>query len=132
MTVVVDTSVLIAALTDEPERQKLIQTTRGADLIAPPSVHWEVGNALAAMLKRNRINREQVRIVLNAYEEIPIRFVEIDLSAAMEVAADHNLHAYDAYILMCARENRCSLISLDKGLLRAARRAGLNIVEVSE
>ena len=132
MTVVVDTSVLIAVLTDEPERQKLIQTTRGADLIAPPSVHWEVGNALAAMLKRNRINREQVRIVLNAYEEIPIRFVEIDLSAAMEVAADHNLYAYDAYILTCARENRCSLISLDKGLLRAARRAGLNIVEVPE
>lgn len=130
MNVVIDTSVLIAVLTDEPERQKLIQTTRGVDLIAPPSVHWEVGNALAAMLKRNRINREQVRVVLNAYEEIPIRFVEIDLSAAMEVAVDHNLYAYDAYILTCARENRCSLISLDKGLLRAARRAGLSIVEV--
>jgi predicted nucleic acid-binding protein len=105
-------------------------SVRGVDLIAPPSVHWEVGNALAAMLKRNRINREQVRIVLNAYEEIPIRFVEIDLSTAMELAADHNLYAYDAYILTCARENRCSLISLDKGLLRAARRAGLSIVEV--
>jgi predicted nucleic acid-binding protein len=130
MTVVVDTSVLIAVLTDEPERQKLIQTTRGVDLIAPPSVHWEVGNALAAMLKRNRINREQVRIVLGAYEEIPIRFVEIDLSTAMELAADHDLYAYDAYILACARENRCGLISLDKGLLKAARRAGLSIVEV--
>jgi predicted nucleic acid-binding protein len=130
MNLVVDTSVLIAVLTDEPERQRLVQKTKGVDLIAPASVHWEIGNALAAMLKRSRITLEQVRVVLKAYEQIPIRFAEIDLSTAVELAAKHGLYAYDACILACARENRCSLISLDKGLLRAARAAGLSVVEV--
>jgi predicted nucleic acid-binding protein len=130
MKLVVDTSVLIAVLTDEPERVKIVGQTKGADLVAPSSVHWEVGNALAAMLKRKRIKREQVRAVLNAYDQIPIRFIDIDLPAALEVAADYDLSAYDAYIIACARENQCGLISLDKGLLHAAMNARVNVVEV--
>jgi predicted nucleic acid-binding protein len=84
------------------------------------------------MLKRNRITLDQTKVVIEVYDQIPIRFLEVDLLTAMEVAADHNLYAYDAYILSCAIENRCSLISLDKGLLRAARNAGLSIVEVPQ
>jgi predicted nucleic acid-binding protein len=128
---VVDTSVLIAVLTAEPDRDKIVRQTVGADLLAPHSVHWEVGNALAAMLKRNRINRDQVRAALKAYEQIPIRFVDVDLSAALEVAADYGLYAYDAYIIACASENQCALISLDRGLLHAAKTARVNVVEVA-
>ena len=130
MNLVIDTSVLIAVLTSEPEREKLVQQTQGVDLLAPASVHWEVGNALAAMLKRKRINPDQLHPVMRAYEQIPIRFVDINLEAALEIAAAHDLSAYDAYILACARENRCSLISLDKGLLHAARAAGVDFWEV--
>jgi predicted nucleic acid-binding protein len=130
MNLVVDTSVLIAVITSEPERVKLIQQTQGVDLLAPSSVHWEVGNALAAMLKRKRIASDQLRPIIRAYEQIPIRFVEVDLQRALEIAVDHDLYAYDAYIIACARENRCSLISLDKGLLQAARAAGVGFLEV--
>jgi predicted nucleic acid-binding protein len=130
MNLVIDTSVLIAVLTSEPEREKLIQQTQGVDLLAPPSVHWEIGNALSAMLKRKRISREQVNLVLNAYEQIPIRFVDIDMYRAMNITAEHDLYAYDAYIIACAQENRCSLISLDKGLLQSAQAAGVTIQEV--
>jgi predicted nucleic acid-binding protein len=42
----------------------------------------------------------------------------------------HDLYAYDAYIIACAQENQCSLISLDKGLLQAARVAGVSFLEV--
>lgn len=106
MNLVVDTSVLIAVLIDEPERQRLIVRTKGVDLIAPASVHWEIGNALAAMLKRNRITLEQVKIVLEAYHQIPIRFLEVDLATAMGLAAHHNLYSYDAYIFgVCAGES---------------------------
>ena len=130
MNLVIDTSVVIAVLASEPERKLLVRKTVGVDLIAPDSVHWEVGNALAAMLRRKRINLAQIRSLLKTYEEIPIRFVEVDLLDAMEIAAVHSLYAYDAYILSCARENRCKLISLDRGLLNAARNAGLSTIEV--
>jgi predicted nucleic acid-binding protein len=127
---VVDTSVLIAVLVSEPERAQLIRQTEGYDLIAPGSVHWEIGNALAAMLKRKRITPEQVRATLLAYKKIPIRFRDVDVQMAMDIAHEHDLYAYDAYIIVCACESRCPLISLDKNLMNAARKAHVSIVEV--
>jgi predicted nucleic acid-binding protein len=130
MNLVVDTSVLIAVLVSEPEREKLVRLTKNADLVAPGSVHWEIGNALAAMIKRKRIDRGQAQAVLKAYERIPIRFRDVDLDLAMQVASDHDLYAYDAYVLVCAREHRCPLITLDRNLAQAAKQARVSVVEV--
>jgi len=130
MNLVVDTSVLIAVLVSEPERERLIQRTKNAHLVAPGSVHWKVGNALAAMMKRNRIDLGQVQAVLKAYERIPIRYRDIDLDSAMQIASDHGLYAYDAYVVACAREQGCALITLDGSLARAAKQARVSVVEV--
>jgi predicted nucleic acid-binding protein len=131
MNLVVDTSVIMAVLTGEPTREKLIHRTRGVDLVAPASVHWEIGNALTAMLKRKRISLAQVGVVLTAYASIPIRFVDVDLEEAMEIAAAQSIYAYDAYVVACARQQRCRLVSLDRGLLNAATAAGIGVLEVS-
>lgn len=130
MNLVVDTSVLIAVLVSEPERAKILKNTENFDLIAPGSVHWEIGNALAAMLKRKRISIGQIKAVLLAYEKIPIRFRDVDMELAMDIASEHDLYAYDAYIIACAQEIRCGLISLDRNLLYAAKKARVSIVEV--
>jgi predicted nucleic acid-binding protein len=130
MNIVVDTSVLIAVLVSESERTKIIKKTESFDLIAPGSVHWEIGNALAVMLKRKRINLDQIKAVLLAYEKIPIRFRDVDMELAMDIASEHDLYAYDAYIIACAQESRCGLISLDRNLLYAAKKARISIVEV--
>lgn len=45
MDIVIDASAIIAVLAGEPERERLLSLTSGANLIAPPSVHWEIGNA---------------------------------------------------------------------------------------
>ena len=130
MNLVVDTSVLVAVLVSEPERITIIKQTESFDLIAPGSVHWEIGNALAAMLKRKRVTLDEVKAALLAYEKIPIRFRDIDMDLAMSIAYEHDLYAYDAYIIACAHETRCALISLDKNLLSVARKARIPIVEV--
>jgi predicted nucleic acid-binding protein len=130
MNLVVDTSVIVAVLVSEPEREKLIGLTKNADLIAPGSVHWEIGNALAAMTKRKRLELDQVTAVLKAYEQIPIRFRDVDLQSAMEIASDHNLYAYDAYVIACAHEHRCAMMTLDGKLAQAAKRAHVSVVEV--
>jgi predicted nucleic acid-binding protein len=130
MNLVVDTSVILSVLTSEPERARILQLTKDVDLLAPASVHWEIGNALSAMLKRGRLNAGQAKAVLKSYERIPIRFVEIGLAEAIEIAAQQNMYAYDAYLIVCARQQRCRLISLDKALLRAAEGAGVDVLEV--
>lgn len=130
MNVVVDTSALIAVVVGEPNRVALIDATAGAELVAPTSVHWEMGNALSALLKRNRVSLAQAQSALTAYGSIPIRFIDVDLSVSIELAATHTLYAYDAYLLACALTQRAPLLTLDIALQRAARDAGIELVEV--
>ena len=49
MLLVVDTSVLLAVVLNEPSKAELVRLTTGAGLIAPLSLHWEFGNALSSM-----------------------------------------------------------------------------------
>jgi predicted nucleic acid-binding protein len=129
---VVDTSVLIAVLTGEPARDQLIARTHGADLLAPGSVHWEIGNAFSALLKRRRLKLPDVQAALTAYGQIPIRFVDVDLASALELADRFGLYAYDAYLMACARRQRAPLLTLDARLGRAAQQAGVDLVEIPE
>jgi predicted nucleic acid-binding protein len=130
MKLIVDTSILIAVLVSEPERDRIVTMTQDTDLLAPQSVHWEIGNAFSSMIKRKRISLPQALKALDAYERIPIRFIETSLHEAMSIATKHDLYAYDAYLISCAKDQRCSIMSLDKALIQAARAAGISVVEV--
>jgi predicted nucleic acid-binding protein len=127
---VVDTSVLIAVLTGEPARDQLIARTQGAELLAPSSVHWEIGNAFSALLKRRRLKLPDVQAALTAYGQVPIRFVDVDLASALELGDRFGLYAYDAYLMACARRQRAPLLTLDARLGRAAQQAGVEVLEI--
>jgi len=130
MMLVVDTSVLVAALVGEPDRGRLIAGTEGRDLLAPESVHWEIGNALSSLLKRKRVTMRQVELALSAYAHIPVRFMDVELSLALDLAFKHGLYAYDAYVIACALTQKVPLLTLDKGLTRAAIAAGVQVQEL--
>lgn len=127
---VIGTSALSAVLASEPLRAVLVGLTTGAELVAPASVHWEVGNALSGLLKKRRATLADVQRCLDAYARIPLRLVDVDLALALEVAGEHNLYAYDAYLITCALSQRAPLLTLDQGLARAATTAGVHLVEV--
>jgi predicted nucleic acid-binding protein len=127
---VVDTSALIAVLTGDPARERLIARTQGGELLAPGSVHWETGNALSALLKRRRMKLAEVQAALAAYARIPIRLIEVELGDALELADRFGLYAYDAYLMACARQQGAPLLTLDPRLGRAAHEAGVRVVEV--
>jgi predicted nucleic acid-binding protein len=130
MQLVVDTSAVVAVLIREPQRAALMEVTKSAHLIAPPSVHWEIGNAFAAMFKRHRLSLGTARRALEAYRQIPIRFSEVELDRAMELAEQLNIYAYDAYVILCAMQHRCALVSIDHGLQLAAARVGVRAMEI--
>jgi predicted nucleic acid-binding protein len=130
MNIVIDTSILIAVIANEPQRDMIIEITRGADLLAPPSVHWEVGNAFSAMLRRNRITLAQTLRALEVYGQIPIRLANVELEDSLTIAAQLNIYAYDAYLIRCALKYNAPLISLDEGLVRAAQQMKVRIIEV--
>jgi predicted nucleic acid-binding protein len=127
---VIDTSALIAVLTAEPTRDRLIARTQGAELLAPGSVHWEIGNALSALLKRRRLKLAEVQAALAAYARIPIHFVDIELGVALELADRFGLYTYDAYLMACARRYGAPLLTLDPRLGRVAHESGVRVLEV--
>jgi len=130
MKIVVDTSVVIAVIADEPEKTALIELTKGAVIVAPPSIKWEIGNAFSAMLKRSRVNLEQVIEAIDIYQSISLEIVDIDLKDAVRLAGKYNIYAYDAYILQCAIEHDLPLISLDRNLIDIAKRENIQVIEV--
>ncbi len=130
MDLVLDTSALLAVLLAEPERDVLIRLTAGATVCVPPSVPWEIGNALCALVRRRRLTRTQARRVVRSFEAIPMEAVGIDLERAVDLAAANGLYAYDGYLLEAARVRQAPLVTLDRPLRVAAERIGLSIVEL--
>ena len=132
MEIVIDTSAILGVIGEQPERAELVRLTRGATLVAPPSVHWEVGNALAAMFKRKAIGLNEAMALLDSYAGIAIRFTDLALKQAVELAARLNVYAYDAYVLTCATNQRAPILTLDSGLKARARELKLKVLEVGE
>ena len=131
MRIAIDTSVIIAVIADEPEKEKLIELTKGAVIVAPPSVKWEIGNAFSAMLKRSRIDLEQALGAMDVYESISLEIVEINLKDSVALAGKYKIYAYDAYILQCAIEQKIPLISLDAAIVDIAKREGIECIKVT-
>src|ERR1700723_3899771 len=115
------TSALLAVVGEQPERAELIRLTRGVALVAPASVHWEVGNALSAMFKRKAIGLHAALELLDAYAAIPIRLIDMALKQAVELSARLNVYAYDAYVIACAMNQRAPILTLDRGWIERAR-----------
>jgi predicted nucleic acid-binding protein len=132
MEIVVDASVLIAVIVNETEKERLATMTQEAELIAPMSVHWEIGNAFSSLLKRRHVTLEQTMQAIDMYLEIPVRFVEVELANSLELANALGIYAYDAYLLRCAEKYRLPLLTLDKRLVRAAKNKGISVLEVAE
>jgi predicted nucleic acid-binding protein len=129
--IVIDTSAILAVIAEQPEKADLLRLTRGATLVAPASVHWEVGNALSAMFKRKAISIKDALQLLEAYAAIPIRMAEVGLKQAVELSARWNVYAYDAYVLACAINQRAPLLTLDGGLAQRAHELKLEVLEAN-
>ena len=130
MDITIDTSTLIAVVSNEPSKARAIELTTGYGLVAPNSVHWEVGNALSAMVKRQRVTLAQANACVEAYLQIPIKLISVDLKQSLALVAQLRVYAYDAYLLVCAMQMRTPLLTLDEPLRAAASNLGIDVLEV--
>jgi predicted nucleic acid-binding protein len=127
---VVDTSVVLAVILGESHKRRLEGLTQGVDLIAPLSLKWEVGNSISAMFKRKMISLRESERALNAFYEIPIQFVDIDLYSALKICHEYNIYAYDAYMVICSQKREVPLLTLDGILKSVAQKCLVETPEV--
>ena len=131
MYITIDTSALIAVISNEESKRRIIEITRGYSLCAPVSVHWEIGNAFSAMFKRQKLSLELAKQALAAYREIPIKYIDVPLEKTLEITHAQNMYAYDAYLILCAQQTSTSLLTLDKGLKAIAEKMGVSVLEAT-
>jgi predicted nucleic acid-binding protein len=130
MPIVIDTTVIIACVMNEPHRDILLDLTADQELVAPASLPWEIGNAFSSMFKQRRISVNEAVGALELYRQMLVRLVDVDLEATIRLSDRLHIYAYDAYMIQCALESDGQLLTLDRGLKTAARAAGIILTEV--
>ncbi len=133
---VVDASVVLAWCfpdEDSPLAQRVAQMFKHGDLaIAPAFWPHEVLNALLAGEKRRRISRELIRAFLNDMGALPIGLQESPAAAVFDriqsLSREYGLTPYDAAYLDLAQSNRLPLATLDQDLIRACRKARVELL----
>jgi predicted nucleic acid-binding protein len=129
MKIIADTNTFIAVALNEPEKDMIIRLTEGHDLVAPEVLPFEIGNALTAMMKRNALKADEVILAWDMVQHIPVDLRRIDIGAALNIATQYNIYAYDAYFLECARNLRSPLLTLDQQMKGIARKIGIQVME---
>ena len=131
MDVLVDANAYLAVVLNEPEKQQIIDLTKGAELISPEVLPYEIGNALTAMFKRKRLTIEQVRRCFNIFNVIPLRLESVDIFSALAIACEFNIYAYDAYYLSLAQQQNLPLLTLDNQMKDVAKLLNIKLLEVN-
>ena len=62
------------------------------------------------------------------FESLALRTVDVDMNAALTIAVEHHIPAYDAYYLQCASSFGYPLLTLDKRMIAVARDMNLSVI----
>ena len=73
---------------------------------------------------------KQAEKAIAVFCQIPIRYIDVSVSEALAYSELFGLYAYDAYMIVAAKQQRCPLLTLDQALMHAAKTAGVGVVEV--
>lgn len=105
----------------------------GEEVVAP--AHWplEVANTLLMARRSGRLTAEQVSEFIEDLAVLPIRIQPpsdpTEWPAILALAEQHRLTAYDAAYLELVQRTGLPLATLDGDLRKAARAAGVPLVE---
>jgi|BarGraIncu00222A_1022003.scaffolds.fasta_scaffold00021_40 predicted nucleic acid-binding protein len=118
---VVDCSVLVALLFDEPWRDAAAQLVDGRALHAP----WLLDHEIASVAEKKRragVDNDVTAAAVAAYMQFDITMHRTAPDAVLSLAATYMLSAYDAAYLALASQLRAPLVTFDHKLGKAAVR----------
>lgn len=131
MDIVADTNIFLAVALDEPEKDRIIALTIDASAMAPEILPYEIGNALSAMVKHRKLSETEALEAEKSAGRVPVRLVDVDVQASLQIALEYNIYAYDAYFLQCARVFSHPLLTLDRRMKQVADQLGIKVLELS-
>lgn len=129
---VLDCSVTIAwCLKDHPEpyAEQVLDALRDTEAFVPALWSLEVVNVFLAAERRKRVERPAILRFLRDLHALPIAVEPVEEASPMEglleLATRRGLTAYDAAYLDVASRRGLPLATMDEGLRKACRAAGV-------
>ena len=129
MEMVLDASAIMAVITNEPEREFVIKSTRNAVIVVPSIISFEISNGLTRLMRKNIIDSKEKMInLIRNFKKMPLKVEEIDIEKALEIAWDYKIYAYDACYLETAKRLNLTLLTFDENMKKIGKDLGLNII----
>jgi predicted nucleic acid-binding protein len=121
---VVDASAMAAVVFKEAEGQAVVDRLRGAILVAPRLMAYELTNAARRKILQHP---DQEAFITRALEraladDVAITWSDVEFEEVLTLAVQTKLTAYDASYLWLAQHMKAKLVTLDRELGEAARR----------
>jgi predicted nucleic acid-binding protein len=141
-TFVVDASVVVKWVVEEPGTTDALALLRHARLIAPELLIAECANILWKKVERGELLKEEASLAARLLHGVQIEILPMRtlLEPATQLAIKLQHPAYDCFYLALAIENDCPFVTADAAFLRKLRMArqpalrskGLTIKEATE
>lgn len=117
---VVDASVMAAAVFSEANQQQAIALMNGRTICAPHLLDYEIANAALNKVRRRLASSETASEALEKFAALDFERFAINSIAVFQLAMNYKLSAYDASYLWLASELRTPLTTFDEKLGAAA------------
>jgi predicted nucleic acid-binding protein len=117
---VADASVIAAIAFGEPRADEAEAELDGSDISAPTLLAYELTSVAVKKARLHPDRADPIERALLASMRLDIQWVEVDHGAALRLALDTGLTAYDASYLYLARALRMPLATFDERLKAAA------------
>ena len=123
---VVDASALGALVFGEPRAEEIAEALSHGPIVAPALLWFELTSICLRKLSIYPKQKEQILTAFLSARQLAIEVAEVNHLEVIELARETNFTSYDASYLWPAFHLKGELITLDKKLLKAASKQGLN------
>ena len=116
---------------DQQYAKRVLRSMKKSDALVPKLWYIEASNVLVCAERRGEITSTQTKVFTSQLENLPITVDSSiwnqSFSQTIDLARAYNLSGYDAAYLELAVRESLTLASLDKNLVKAAKREGVQI-----
>jgi predicted nucleic acid-binding protein len=86
MNIIADANTFLVTALEEPEKSLVVSLSNGCELFSPEILHYEIGNALIAMIRRKRLTYAEAKRAYQLTQVVPVKLLKPDLEVSLEIA----------------------------------------------
>jgi len=131
---VCDASIAFKLIVAEPDSDQALDFVRSVRVIVPEFMFLEIGNVLWSRIRRRDLNVHEAKRLVDCLRGLGFETLQIGpfLDRALQIASSIDHPVYDCLYIAIVEHFSVPLITADKRLISAVRRAGLRNVDVRQ